>query len=44
MAEASVNDLLLEVSYDPKSDMKRQKLIEGVLTRNSKQYLGKADT
>ena len=45
MAEASINDLLLEVSSDPsKSDVKRQKLIECVLTRNSNQYLGKAYT
>ena len=46
MAEASINDLLPEVPYDPpKSDIKRrQKLIECVLTRNSKQYLGKAYT
>ena len=42
MAEASINDLLPEVSYDP--DVKRQKLIECVLTRNSKQYLVKAYT
>ena len=45
MAEVSINDLLLRVPYDPpKSDMKQQKLIECVLTRNSKQYLGKAYT
>ena len=45
MAEASINDLLLGVPYyPPKSDMERQKLIECVLTRNSKQYLGKAHT
>ena len=43
--EASINDLLLGVSYDyRKSDVKRQKLIECVLTRNSKQYLGKVCT
>ena len=45
MAEASINDLLPEVSYNPpESDMKRQKLIECVLTGNSKQYLGKVYT
>ena len=43
LAKASLNDLLSEVPYDtPKSDIKRQKLIECLLTRNSKQYLGKA--
>ena len=45
MAEASFTDLFPEVSYDPpKSDAKRQKLIECVLTRKSKQYLAKAYT
>ena len=45
MAEASINELLREVSYEPpESDVKRQKLIEFVLTGNSKQYLGKAYT
>ena len=45
MAEASINDLLLEGPYDPpKSDVKRQKLIQCALTRNGKQYLGKACT
>ena len=45
MAEASINDLLPGVPYDlPKSDAKRQKLTECVLTRNSKQYLVKAYT
>ena len=45
MVEASINDLLLEVSQDlPKSEVKRQKLIECILTRNSKQYLEKAYT
>ena len=45
MADVSINDLLLEVSYGPpKSDVKQKKLIECVLTRNSKQYLGKACT
>ena len=43
--EASVNELLPEVPYDPpKSDIGRQKLIKCVLTGNSKQYLGKAYT
>ena len=42
MAEASTNDLLHEVPYDP--DVKRQKFIECVLTRNRKQYLAKAYT
>ena len=45
MVEASINDLLMEVPYDPpKSDVKQQKLIKCVLTGNSKQYLGKAYT
>ena len=45
MVEASINDLLSEVPYDPpKSEVKRQKLIECVLTGNGKQYLGKAYT
>ena len=45
MAEASINDLLQEVSYDPpESDIKLKKLIECILTRNSKQYLGRAYT
>ena len=39
MAEANINDLLPDVSY-----AKWQKLTECVLTRNSKQYLGKAYT
>ena len=34
-----ISDLLLEVSYEPpKSEVKRQKLVECVLTENSKQY------
>ena len=42
MANEIINDLLPEVSQDPpKSEVKRQKLIECVLTGNSKQYLGK---
>ena len=41
----SINDLLTEVPYHPlESDVKQQKLIECVLTGNSKQYLGKACT
>ena len=45
MAEASINNLLPVVSNDPlKLGMKQQKLIECVLTGNSKQYLGKAYT
>ena len=37
MAEASINDLLSEVLHDPPdSDVKRQKFIVCVLTRNSK--------
>ena len=45
MANEIINELLPEVSHDqPKSEVKRQKLIECVLTGNSKQYLGKAYT
>ena len=45
MAETSTNDLLPGVTYGtPQSDLKRQKLIECILTGNSKQYLGKAYT
>ena len=45
MADKIINDLLPEVSHDPrKSEVKRQKLIECVLIGNSKQYLGKAYT
>ena len=45
MANEIIDDLLLEVSHDPpKSEVKRQKLIECILTGNSKQYLGKAYT
>ena len=46
MANEIIDDLvLLEVSHSPlKSDLKQQKLIECVLNRNSKQYLGKART
>ena len=42
MAVEIINDLILDVSCEPpESDVKRQKLIEYVLTGNSKQYLGK---
>ena len=45
MANEIINELLPEVPQDPpKSDMKRLKLIECVVTGNSKQYLGKAYT
>ena len=45
MANEIIIDLLSEVSHNhPKSEVKRQKLIECVLTGNSKQYLGKAYT
>ena len=45
MAEEIINDLLPEVLYEtPESDVKWQKLIECVLTGNSKQYLGIAYT
>ena len=45
MASKIINGLLPEVSHDPpKSEVKRQKLIECVLTGKGKQYLGKADT
>ena len=45
MANEVINDLLLEVSHNPpKSEVKQQKLIECILTGNSKQYLGKAYT
>ena len=41
MAEASIDNLFPSVNDDPKSDLKRQKLLECVLARNSKLYLGK---
>ena len=45
MVEASINDLLPKVHNDsPKSEVKKQKLIECVLTGNGKQYLRKAYT
>ena len=37
-------ELIGNLSYDAKSDTKRQKLLECVLTGNSKLYLGKAYT
>ena len=44
MADKIIDELvLLEVSHDPpKSEVKWQKFIECILTRNSKQYLGKS--
>ena len=45
MAESNIKEFLPEVPYDPsKSYAKRKKLIEYVLTGNSKQYLGIAYT
>ena len=45
MANEIINDLLPEISHDPpESGAKRQKLIECVLTGNSKLYLGKVYT
>ena len=45
MANEIISDLLWEESHDPpESEVKQQKLIECVLTRNSKQYLRKAYT
>ena len=45
MANEITSDLIPKVYYEsPESDVKRQKLIECVLTGNSKQYLGKAYT
>ena len=45
MAEASINELHPELSYDTlELDVKLQKLIECVLTGNSQQYLVKAYT
>ena len=45
MAEASINELHPELSYDtPELDVKLKKLIECVLTGNSQQYLVKAYT
>ena len=45
MATKIINDLLLEVPYDPpKSKVKRQKFIKCILTGNNKQYLRKAYT
>ena len=45
MVLVSINELLPEVLYEPlKSEVKRQKLIECVLTGSNKQYLGKVYT
>ena len=45
MADKLINNLLPEVSHDTsKSEVKQQKLIECILTGNSKQYLRKAYT
>ena len=45
MANEIISDLLPEVSHNPpKSEVKRQKLTECILTGNSKQYLAKAYT
>ena len=45
MTKEIINDSLPEISHDPpKSEVKRQKLIECVLIGNSKQYLRKAYT
>ena len=41
IAEASIDNLFPSVNDDPKSDLKRQKLLECILARNSKLYLGK---
>ena len=44
MAESSLNELIAEVPYNPsESDVKRRKVIECVLTGNSKQYLLSAE-
>ena len=44
MAESSI-DNLMPSGYDaPKPDLKRQKLLECILTGNSKLYLGKVYT
>ena len=45
MVEESIKELIADVFYDPpESNVKRQKLIESVLARNSKLYLGKVHT
>ena len=41
MVESSINNLGYDV---PQSDLKRQKFLECILTRNSKLYLGKVHT
>ena len=44
MAEASIDNLMTDGYDDPQTDSKRQKLLECILTRNSKLYLGKVYT
>ena len=44
MAEASINNLMPSGYDAPQSDTKRQKLLECILTGNSKLYLGKVYT
>ena len=45
MANEIISDLLPDLPYEPPEfDLKWQKLIECVLTGNTKQYLGKAYT
>ena len=45
MAEEIINELLPEVSHNPsKAEVEWHTLIRGVLSGNSKQYLGKAYT
>ena len=45
MCESSINDLVPGLPYDlPESDVRRQKLIDYVVTGNSKHYMGKACT
>ena len=44
MAEASIANLMPSGYDAPKSDSKRQKLLECILTGNSKLYLGKVYT
>ena len=44
MAEASIDNLMFSGYDAPQSHLKRQKLLECILTRNSKLYLGKVYT
>ena len=45
MVEESIKELIPKVFYDPPElNVKRQKLIESVLARNNKLYLGKVHT